>query len=109
MNKIKNNQDTSIIVITDSNEKEVINQKFNKSTIITMPSFENNEELVDYLLNINELNEELLPIVASKSKTLLSLSKALGLNTCFLNNGFNDTTDFSATYEIPVSKKVLKK
>lgn len=39
----------------------------------------------------------------------LIIANKCGIDTCFLNNGINDTIDFEKTYEIPYPKQLVKK
>ena len=39
----------------------------------------------------------------------LIAARECGIDTCFLNNGINDTIDFEKTYEIPYTKRLTLK
>lgn len=39
----------------------------------------------------------------------LITAREYGIDTCFLNNGINDTIDFEKTYEIPYTKSLTLK
>lgn len=95
-------------IITDSKDQNLLQSSFGKNTIINLPSFENNEEIINYFLQLAEQENNKI-LIASKSKTLLLPASRLGLATCFLNNGLNDIVDFAPTHELKIPAKTKKK
>lgn len=109
MTKIK--QTTYQTIITDVKEKSSIQNHFSTSTVLMMPKFQEYQDIINYFLQleqtINTKNQETL-IVSNNQVTLLP-AKALGLDTCFLNNGLNDIVEFIPTHEISTTKIKQKK
>lgn len=109
MTKIK--QATYQTIITDVKEKATIQNHFSASTVLMMPKFQEYQDIINYFLQLEQTgdikNQEAL-IVSNNQVTLLP-AKALGLDTCFLNNGLNDIIEFNPTHEISTIKIKQKK
>lgn len=81
-----------------------------KTKAVEVSLITKDEDIISYFFNqfntYQELGIRALYVSADPEK--LVVARDFQMDTCFLNNGHNDVLDFDKTYEIPVTKKLIR-
>ena len=78
--------------------------------VVSLPEFKDEQDMIRYVIEISRDDQKnsLQSLLISEKQDLVIFAEHVGIDSCFVNNGYNDNIDYTTTYEVPDIKRLVR-